>query len=76
MEQRLTLVTIGVPDLDAARRFYLDGLGWRAVLKPAQRAEWGGYHGYFADPAGTVWEVAHNPGMTVAADGTVTFSGH
>lgn len=140
MEQRLSLVTLGVPDLEAARRFYLDGLGWRpvldlpgtvtfvpvgpglvlslfdaadlaadigdgraaasgpadvtlahnvgspeevdaaladavragaTVLKPAQRASWGGYHAYFADPAGTVWEVAHNPGMTVDADGKV-----
>ena len=32
MEQRLTLVTLGVTDLDAARRFYLDGLGWRPLL--------------------------------------------
>jgi hypothetical protein len=32
MEQRLTLVTLGVTDLDAARRFYLDGLGWTALL--------------------------------------------
>jgi uncharacterized protein len=32
MEQRLTLLTLGVTDLDAARRFYLDGLGWRPLL--------------------------------------------
>jgi catechol 2,3-dioxygenase-like lactoylglutathione lyase family enzyme len=32
MEQRLTFVTLGVTDLDAARRFYLDGLGWQALL--------------------------------------------
>jgi uncharacterized glyoxalase superfamily protein PhnB len=31
------------------------------LLKPAQRAFWGGYHGYFADPDGHVWEVAYNP---------------
>jgi catechol 2,3-dioxygenase-like lactoylglutathione lyase family enzyme len=24
--------------------------------------DWGGYTGYFADPAGFRWEVAHNPG--------------
>jgi catechol 2,3-dioxygenase-like lactoylglutathione lyase family enzyme len=29
MEQRLSLVTLGVADLDRARRFYEDGLGWR-----------------------------------------------
>jgi uncharacterized protein len=32
MEQRLTFVTLGVTDLDVARRFYLDGLGWRPLL--------------------------------------------
>ena len=32
MQQRITLVTLGVTDLDVARRFYLDGLGWRALL--------------------------------------------
>src|SRR5690606_1316778 len=52
--------------LDAARR------AGATVLKPGQRAAFGGYHGYFADPAGIRWEVAHNPGWSVAADGTVT----
>ena len=33
-----------------------------AIAKPAQATEWGGYHGYFADPDGHLWEVAHNPG--------------
>ncbi len=33
-----------------------------AVLtKPAQKTAWGGYHGYFKDPDGHLWEVAHNP---------------
>lgn len=32
MEPRLTLVTLGVTDLAAARSFYVDGLGWRPVL--------------------------------------------
>ncbi|MEQ8965654.1 MAG: VOC family protein [Azospirillaceae bacterium] len=27
--QRLTLVTLGVADMDRARVFYVDGLGWR-----------------------------------------------
>lgn len=30
MEQRLSLVTLGVADLARSRRFYEDGLGWRA----------------------------------------------
>jgi uncharacterized protein len=29
MEQRLSVVTLGVADLDRARRFYEEGLGWR-----------------------------------------------
>ena len=32
MDQRLSFVTLAVPDLEAARRFYLDGLGWEAAL--------------------------------------------
>jgi len=31
------------------------------VVKPAQRADWGGRTGYFADPDGFLWEVAWNP---------------
>jgi catechol 2,3-dioxygenase-like lactoylglutathione lyase family enzyme len=29
VDQRLSLVTLGVADLERARRFYEDGLGWR-----------------------------------------------
>ena len=31
------------------------------IVKPAARADWGGYAGYFADPDGFLWEVAWNP---------------
>ena len=31
------------------------------LVKPAQKMFWGGYSGYFADPDGYLWEVAHNP---------------
>jgi catechol 2,3-dioxygenase-like lactoylglutathione lyase family enzyme len=31
------------------------------VVKPGQKVFWGGYSGYFADPEGNLWEVAHNP---------------
>jgi catechol 2,3-dioxygenase-like lactoylglutathione lyase family enzyme len=142
MEQRVDIITLGVPDLDAARRFYVDGLGWTpaldvpgdviflqvghgrllalwnvvnmaaelgvspetlgpggaslahnvgspeeveqviedaraaggTVLRPAQQASWGGRQGYFADPAGFVWEIAHNPGLIFAEDGGVRFA--
>ena len=42
------------------------------VLKPPQRADFGGFHAYIEDPAGICWEVAHNPGWSVDEDGTVT----
>jgi len=32
MDQRISFLTLAVSDLDASRRFYLDGLGWRAEL--------------------------------------------
>ena len=137
MEQRLSLITLGVADLARARRFYEDGLGWRknnpqtevafyqaggmvvalwsredlakdakvdeagsgfrglslaynarsreevdavmaeakaagaTLTKPAAETPWGGYAGYFADPDGHLWEVAHNPFWTIAEDGSV-----
>jgi uncharacterized protein len=39
------------------------------IAKPGQRAEWGGYSGYFADPDGHLWEVAHNPYWPLDEDG-------
>jgi catechol 2,3-dioxygenase-like lactoylglutathione lyase family enzyme len=129
MQPRLSLITLGVDDLERSLRFYRDGLGlpttWttdkgviffktrgtvlalypRAELardvspsfeqqptpkfsgvtlahnvetreevdailaqaeraggrieKPAQPTFWGGYAGYFSDPDGHLWEVAH-----------------
>ncbi len=127
MEQRISLVTLGVSDLARARTFY-EALGWSGaqqpddevcffqaggmvfglwtalgghgapgielahnvrspeevtkVLNEAERiggsivrsaavADWGGTTGAFADPDGYVWEVAHNPGWTLQADGTI-----
>jgi len=32
---------------------------------------WGGYSGVFIDPDGHPWEVAHNPGWILAADGSI-----
>jgi uncharacterized protein len=141
MDPQVHFITLGVPDLEAARNFYVDGLGWPSafevpgeivfiqvghglllglfgaaaleadigpqagsasgaapftlaqvvptedqvvavlaaaeaagatILKPAQHADFGGFHGYFADPAGFRWEVATNPGWSVAPDGTVS----
>jgi predicted lactoylglutathione lyase len=137
MDQRLSLITLGVEDVARARGFY-EALGWRgqqvedtvffqagglaivlwgraaladdagvsdadgstgfrgvalaqnlrsreevdAVLDQAARAGaeitrpaadtfYGGYAGYFADPDGHLWEVAHNPGFTLTDDGSL-----
>ncbi len=45
------------------------------LVKPAKRAEWGGYSGYFADPDGHLWEAAFAPGFPVADDGTIDIAG-
>ncbi|WP_254276652.1 VOC family protein [Halomonas sp. 3H] len=42
------------------------------IVRPARRAEWGGYSGYFADPDGHLWEVAHNPGFPLDAEGNTS----
>jgi catechol 2,3-dioxygenase-like lactoylglutathione lyase family enzyme len=42
-----------------------------AETKPAQPTFWGGYAGYFADPDGHLWEIAHNPFWPLDADGRV-----
>lgn len=31
------------------------------VVKAGHATDWGGYSGYFTDPDGFLWEVAHNP---------------
>lgn len=31
------------------------------LIKKPQTVFWGGYSGYFADPDGHLWEIAHNP---------------
>lgn len=135
MEQRISLVTLGVDDLPRARAFY-EALGWRgqevdetvffqagplalvlwsratladdsgvpddgtgfdrmtlaqnvrsaaevdAVVAAAADAGasvtrapgptfYGGYAGVFLDPDGHAWEIAHNPGFTLAPDGSL-----
>lgn len=129
MKPKISIITLGVDDLEASLRFYRDGLNlpthdheegagivffalegtWLAlypkeklsaeadvsfssegaqtvtlahnvgspaevdaalaeavtagatIVKPAAATFWGGYSGYFSDPDGYLWEVAHNP---------------
>lgn len=35
------------------------------LAKKPQKVFWGGYSGYFKDPDGHLWEIAHNPFMWV-----------
>lgn len=142
MEQRVSLITLGVADLERAATFY-EALGWKReespdgviafnllgqtlglfplqslaedigldpdqpmkgftgitlaynvrseedvapvlaaaeaaggkVLKSAQRVFWGGFSGYFADPDGHIWEVAHNPFSPLGRDGAFQWGG-
>lgn len=135
--QRVTLITLGVADLDRSRAFYA-ALGWApkaeqpgvafyqmagmalglfglsdlaadqgrpgadlgtgaitlaqnmpdtaavdaafelaisagaTVLKRPEPVFWGGYSGYYADPDGHVWELAHNPFWELGPDGALT----
>lgn len=41
------------------------------IARPGAPTFWGGYSGVFLDPEGHPWEVAHNPGWPLAADGSV-----
>lgn len=41
------------------------------MVKQPQTVIWGGYSGYVADPDGHLWELAHNPGFPLLADGSM-----
>jgi hypothetical protein len=139
VDQRISLITLGVEDLSRSRGFY-EELGWRSasapdsdvaffqangmifglwgreeldrdsgfepgnrssgvalaynvaspievdrmlaeasaagatIVRPGARTFWGGYSGLFQDPDGHAWEVAHNPGWTLAPDGSVSLA--
>ena len=45
--------------------------GGRVTRQP-QATFYGGYAGYFSDPDGHLWEVAHNPGFALGEDGSLT----
>ena len=57
-------------EVDAAWEFAL-GCGASPVKKPHE-VFWGGYSGYFADPDGHLWELAHNPFMQLDENGHMT----
>jgi len=75
MEQRISLITLGVRDVQRplARRGRAGAGGGplRRCGDPAHRRKdvRGGYSGDFLDPDGHGWEVAHNPHWTITDDG-------
>ena len=48
----------------------VEAAGGRIVKRP-EKVHWGGYSGYFADPDGNLWEIAHNPFVELNEDGTM-----
>lgn len=54
-------------EVDAAFAFAV-GCGAKPLKKP-EEVFWGGYSGYFADPDGHLWELAHNPFAPLGEDG-------
>lgn len=68
-------VNVSAPDdvqplLDAARA------AGGTVLRDAHEVFWGGTVGYFATPAGHLWEIAHNPAAPLADDGRFRWRGY
>ena len=47
------------------------GVAGAVITRPAAETFYGGYAGVFTDPDGHAWEIAHNPGFTLAADGSL-----
>ena len=45
------------------------------IVKPAERAEWGGYSGYWADPDGYLWEIAYAPSFPIDDHGRIEIGG-
>ena len=41
------------------------------ITKEPVKVFWGGYSGYFADPDGHLWEIAHNPFLEMDEAGNV-----
>ena len=60
MNPHISTLTLGEDRVDAVLA-EAERAGARTV-KPAQRAQWGGYYGYFADPDGNLWKVVAGAG--------------
>lgn len=61
---------VGSPD-EVDRILNLAAAAGGSIVAEGNHMSWGGYSGYFADPDGFRWEVCHNPGLFVDAEGKV-----
>ena len=64
MKPRITVITLGVNDLEESLAFYRDGLGLPTAGIFGTEFEHGAVA--FFDPDGHLWEVVWNPEMEVA----------
>jgi uncharacterized protein len=61
-------INLGSPEeVDQAVAEFLAAGG--GLLSAPHKADWGGYTSIVADPDGHAWEIAHNPGWPLGADG-------
>ncbi|HWI39586.1 MAG TPA: VOC family protein, partial [Burkholderiales bacterium] len=79
MKARITLLTLGVDDLERAVRFYRDGLGWKTEGIVGKEFEYGAVA--FFDLAGglrlALWpreSLAHDTGLPLGAKSSTEFS--
>ena len=70
MDGRNAALAINLESRDAVDGAFarVDAAGGQIVRAPHE-TDWGGYSGYFADPDGNLWEIAHNPFWPIDADG-------
>ena len=77
MEQRISLITLGVADVRRSRAFY-ERLGWLGQeIEETVFFQAGGmalvlWGRQARRPDGHVWEIAWNPGFTLNPDGSLT----
>ena len=65
-------LSINYPSEKKVDQVFMDlGKAGVTVLKAPQKASWGGYSGYVADPEGNCWEIAYNPFLEMNSDGNV-----
>jgi uncharacterized protein len=55
-------LAVNLPTIQAVDSYFSRAIAAGAsVSKKPEKVFWGGYSGYFTDPDGHLWEVAHNP---------------